>query len=841
MMAQQEQIARLITLESGKALPEAVAEVGYAAEFLRRYSEEALRIAGDLGVAPAGGNRIMVVRQPIGVAVLVTPWNFPAAMATRKIGPALAAGCTVVLKPAKETPLTALAMARIFENAGVPSGVVNVVPTSRSSEMIGTMLRDPRVRKLSFTGSTAVGQHLLQDAASNVIKCSMELGGNAPFVVFADADLDLAVESAIVAKLRNGGESCTAANRFHVEKPVADEFARRLAEGDERGQGRDGLDRDVRLGPMISSSARKAVSDLVDQAMAGGATLLCGGRSLPGKGVFYEPTVLTNVPPSAHIMRQEIFGPVAPVSTFEDEDEAIALANDTELGLVSFVHTRDLARALRVSERIESGMVGINRGVVSIQPLLSADGSRAGSGAKGATTASSSISSRNTSASRGEGESMDVIMPQLGETVREGTVSRWHKRVGETVAADEPLFEVDTDKVTTEVPAPVRGVLAKILIEEGVSVKVGTVLAVIAEASRGEAEPAERPSRQAAVQSDSAEGKNGGVASFGHGKRALPASSTDSPLSPVVRRLLAEHELTVERIDGTGRNGRITRDDVLSYIQSGRTKDSGATSAQAPAPEPAPPLVVARDQPAISREAGSDSYTVPLNRIRKLTAAHMVRSKSTSPHTLQAIEVDFHAVETVRRKLGSQWKQSEGYSLTHLPFIARALCDAIAAFPYVNASFSDDELIVHKRVHLGVAVDLNFQGLMVTVVHDAQHRNVRGIAADINRLSKAVRGGRAASDDLSGATYTISNSGTFGTLFSAPIINQPQAAILSMDAVRKRPVVIEHPEGDSIAIRPVGILAQSFDHRAFDGAYSAAFLHRLKQAIEQRNWAAELS
>jgi succinate-semialdehyde dehydrogenase/glutarate-semialdehyde dehydrogenase len=365
MVADEDQLARLITLESGKALPEAVAEVRYAAEFLRWYSEEATRIQGEIGTAPAGGNRIMVLRQPIGVAVLVTPWNFPAAMATRKIGPALAAGCPVVLKPAKETPLTALAMAKIFERSGVPRGVVNVVPSSRSARMVDAMLHDPRVRKLSFTGSTEVGRTLLKNAADNIVKCSMELGGNAPFIVFADADMDLAVQSAMAAKLRNGGESCTAANRFYVQAPVAKEFARRLAEAMASVKIGHGLDEGVRLGPMINEKTREKISRLVSDAVSEGANLLCGGRAPSGKGFFYEATVLADVPRDAAIMREEIFGPVAPVASFEDEEEAIALANDTQLGLVSFVHTRDLACALRVSEQIESGMVGVNRGVVS--------------------------------------------------------------------------------------------------------------------------------------------------------------------------------------------------------------------------------------------------------------------------------------------------------------------------------------------------------------------------------------------------------------------------------------------------------------------------------------------
>ena len=365
IISRKDEIARLITLESGKALSEAIGEVRYAAEFLRWFSEEAVRIEGDVATAPSGANRILVLRQPIGVAVFVTPWNFPAAMATRKIGPALAAGCTVVLKPAKETPLTALAMADCFERVGLPAGVINVVPSSRSARMVDAMLHDDRVRKLSFTGSTEVGRTLLRSAADNIVKCSMELGGNAPFIVFADADLELAVQSAMVAKLRNGGESCTAANRFYVQAPVANEFAQRLAAAMKAVKIGHGLEPGVELGPMISDRARADIAKLVEGARASGATLLCGGRMPERKGFFYEPTVLANVSHQAEIMREEIFGPVAPIASFDSEDEAVALANDTQMGLVSFVHTSDLKRALRVSERIESGMVGVNRGVVS--------------------------------------------------------------------------------------------------------------------------------------------------------------------------------------------------------------------------------------------------------------------------------------------------------------------------------------------------------------------------------------------------------------------------------------------------------------------------------------------
>lgn len=365
MMENQDALSRLITQESGKALSEARGEVAYAAEFLRWFGEEAVRVIGEVSTSPSGANRIMVLRQPIGVAVFVTPWNFPAAMATRKIGAALAAGCTVVLKPAKETPLTALAMAALFEQAGVPAGVLNVLSTRRTGPAIEAMLNDPRVRKFSFTGSTEIGRLLLSQAAQTVVKCSMELGGNAPFIVFADADLEQAVAAAMVAKMRNGGESCTAANRFYVEKPIAQEFTRRFTEAMARVRMGDGLDEGVQLGPMVNASTRAKIAELVDDAVAQGARLCTGGKIPPGKGFFYPPTVLCDVAADARVLKEEIFGPVAPIATFESEAEVIALANDTEFGLVAFVHTRDLARAMRVAERIESGMVGINRGMVA--------------------------------------------------------------------------------------------------------------------------------------------------------------------------------------------------------------------------------------------------------------------------------------------------------------------------------------------------------------------------------------------------------------------------------------------------------------------------------------------
>jgi len=358
-------LARLIVAENGKALPDARGEVLYSAEFFRWYAEEAVRIKGEIQTAPGGANKIIVVHQPVGIAVLVTPWNFPAAMASRKIGPALAAGCTVILKPASETPLTALALAAILAEAGVPRGVVNVLPSKRSGPVVAAMLADPRVRKLSFTGSTEVGRTLLHLANEQIINCSMELGGNAPFIVFEDADLDAAIEGALIAKMRNAGEACTAANRFYVAASIADEFARRLSSAMSGMQVGPGADDGVTVGPLVNAASRTKVADLVDGAVANGARVLTGGTVPDGAGFFYPPTVLTHVPPNAAILHTEIFGPVAPIATFTTEDEAVELANSTDFGLVSYVYTRDLARGLRVSERIEAGMVGLNRGLVS--------------------------------------------------------------------------------------------------------------------------------------------------------------------------------------------------------------------------------------------------------------------------------------------------------------------------------------------------------------------------------------------------------------------------------------------------------------------------------------------
>jgi succinate-semialdehyde dehydrogenase/glutarate-semialdehyde dehydrogenase len=365
MIERAEPLARLMVLENGKALPDARGEITYAAEFFRWYAEEAVRNEGAFTTAPSGANKILVTHQPVGVSVLITPWNFPAAMATRKIGPALAAGCSVVLKPAKETPLTALAVAGILAEAGVPDGVVNVLPTSTPGPMTEAMLADPRVRKLSFTGSTEVGRTLLKTAADHVINCSMELGGNAPFLVFEDADIDAAVAGAYLAKMRNGGEACTAANRFYVHESVADEFSAKLAKRLAAVRLGPGLEDGVELGPLVNADTRDKVAGLVEQATRDGGRVVLGGEAPRRPGYFYEATVLDDVPRGAGILSQEIFGPVAPIVRFTGTDEAIALANGTEYGLVSYLYSTDLRRSLQVAEALEAGMIGINRGVVS--------------------------------------------------------------------------------------------------------------------------------------------------------------------------------------------------------------------------------------------------------------------------------------------------------------------------------------------------------------------------------------------------------------------------------------------------------------------------------------------
>ncbi|MBY5336614.1 NAD-dependent succinate-semialdehyde dehydrogenase [Rhizobium leguminosarum] len=366
MVERSETLAGLISLENGKALRDARGEVAYAAEFFRWNAEEAVRISGEFGIAPAGGNRIVVDYQPIGICVLITPWNFPAAMATRKIAPALAAGCTVILKPASETPLTAYALAALYEEAGVPPGVVNVMSTSTPGPVIAAMLADPRVRKLSFTGSTGVGRTLLAEAAKNVISCSMELGGNAPFIVFDDADIDAAIEGLMVAKMRNAGEACTAANRIYVQSGIHDVFAEKFTRRMSALRVGPGVDPDTECGPMITRKAVEKIERLVADAISRGARALCGGRTLAGRpGFFYPPTVLVDVPPASDMGCEEIFGPVAPLYRFETEAEVIAAANATEYGLAAYIYTRDIGRGMRVASKVEAGMIALNRGLVS--------------------------------------------------------------------------------------------------------------------------------------------------------------------------------------------------------------------------------------------------------------------------------------------------------------------------------------------------------------------------------------------------------------------------------------------------------------------------------------------
>ena len=365
MIAEQEELARTITLEMGKVLSDARAEVAYAAEFFRWFSEEAVRIDGDYRRAPSGSNWLLVSRQPVGVALLATPWNFPAAMATRKIGPALAAGCTVVLKPAHDTPLTALAIADILRRAGVPHGVVNVVVADPPGPAVEAMLNSGKVRKLSFTGSTRVGSLLLAQAAQHVINCSMELGGNAPLIVCADADIDVAVDGAMLAKMRNGGAACTAANRFYVHEHVLSEFTEKFTTRMAALQLGDGLDPSTTLGPLVSRAQQQRVADAVAGAVSRGAKVLCGGSASTQPAFGYQATVLAEVSPHDEILQDEIFGPVAALVSYSDEQEMLSLANNVEHGLVGYVFTQDAARGMRIAEALETGMVGFNRGLVS--------------------------------------------------------------------------------------------------------------------------------------------------------------------------------------------------------------------------------------------------------------------------------------------------------------------------------------------------------------------------------------------------------------------------------------------------------------------------------------------
>jgi succinate-semialdehyde dehydrogenase / glutarate-semialdehyde dehydrogenase len=365
LTAERDELAALVVRENGKPLTEARGELGQAAEFLRWFSEEAVRIEGSLGVAPGGGKRVLVTHRPVGVALCITPWNFPAAMITRKLAPALAAGCTAILKPAPETPFTAFAIVDVLERAGLPPGVVNVVPSDRPADMVREILAHPAVRKVSFTGSTETGRTLLAASAPHVINPSMELGGNAPFIVFEDADLDAAVDGAVVAKMRNNGQSCTAANRFYVAEPVADAFTERLTAAVAAMRLGSGFEDDVQLGPLITTGAREKVERLTQDAVDGGARVRTGGNAAARAGYFFEPTVLSGLATDAGILANEIFGPVAPVVAFDDFDAILEDVNAVEHGLVAYVYTGDLARGLRVAESLETGMVGLNEALVA--------------------------------------------------------------------------------------------------------------------------------------------------------------------------------------------------------------------------------------------------------------------------------------------------------------------------------------------------------------------------------------------------------------------------------------------------------------------------------------------
>ncbi len=458
----------------------------------------------------------------------------------------------------------------------------------------------------------------------------------------------------------------------------------------------------------------------------------------------------------------------------------------------------------------------------------------------------------------------DITMPQLGETVTEGTITRWFKKVGDQVAEDEPLFEVSTDKVDSEVPAASAGYLKEILVEEGETVDVGARLAVIDDAppsANGKAapekpeseepEPAAAPEAEPEAEDATQEDEIREVvpepepqmdpdpdpapAPRPRAEPAAPAAGGRRVLSPLVRRLLAENDLDVDDIQGTGIEGRVTRNDVMAHLDKGGSRAGAPKPAAARPTAPAPPAAVTP-----KARAGADEV-IPFTNIRKRTAEHMVRSQATSAHVLIAMEVDFDAVDRVRLAQKTAFKAEEGFSLTYLPFVSRAVVDAIRDFPHVNASVGDNELIVHRAVHLGIAVDINFEGLIVPVVHDADGKRMRSIAREIADLAGRARSKKLNADEISGSTFTITNPGGYGTFFTAAVINQPQVAILSTDGVKKRPVVVELPDGsDAIAIHPVGTLALSFDHRAFDGAYASAFLARCRDILETRDWSQEL-
>ena len=448
----------------------------------------------------------------------------------------------------------------------------------------------------------------------------------------------------------------------------------------------------------------------------------------------------------------------------------------------------------------------------------------------------------------------EITLPQLGETVTEGTITKWFKKVGDTVALDEPLFEVSTDKVDTEVPSPISGVLTEIRVAEGDTVPVGTVIAVVGDASAAPAAAA--PAASAAVvtaapapapvastpaaapstlTSSNVSESTPASATVASAPTSSDGSSTSAVLSPVVRKLIAENNLNAGSITGTGPGGRITRDDVLAAISRG-----GATTA-APAPAVAPTASAPQRAAAPKAVAGARDEVVALSKIRQATGAHMVASKAISPHVLSVVEVDYANVDVTRLRVKEEFKAQEGFSLTYLPFIARAVVDALADFPHMNSSLGDNELIVHRYVDLGIAVDLDYQGLLVPVVRDAEGKRLRALSREINDLATRTRSRHLSPDEISGGTFTISNNGSAGSVLTMPVINQPQVAILSTDAISKKPVVIEVPGfSESIAIHPVGNLAMAWDHRAFDGAYAAGFLSRVKLILETRDWSSEV-
>jgi pyruvate dehydrogenase E2 component (dihydrolipoamide acetyltransferase) len=425
---------------------------------------------------------------------------------------------------------------------------------------------------------------------------------------------------------------------------------------------------------------------------------------------------------------------------------------------------------------------------------------------------------------------MNIIMPQLGETVTEGTVTKWYKKVGDAVKVDETLFDVETDKVSTEIPSPVAGVVAEILVASGATAKVGVTLAVIQESGGAAAVP-----RVAATVAEPAAVAASPVTAAAAQPRSVPPASAADRLSPVVRRLVAEHALDIGQIKGTGRDGRITREDVTAFMAGGGMPVAPSSV------QVGPRAAVSRTPPAVTAQATAGGATTqPLNAVRKRVAENMAKSWTTAPHVLQVVEADYYRVDQARRAASEAWKQREGFSLTYLPFILRAVSIALGTFPKLNATFDGDALTLMKRINIGVAVDLNFDGLMVPVVKDVPNKSLPQIAREINDLAQRARAGKLKPDELSGGTYTISNNGAFGTVITAPIINVPQIAVLSTDSIRKKPVVLESAEGDSIAVRPVGVLAQCFDHRAVDGAYAGAFLSELKKIIETRIWTQDL-